>query len=268
MADRREHPHPLLLIDDDPTFSGFIAKGLERAGLPTTVASTGQSGLEALQTGRYPLVLLDLVLPDIDGLEVLRRVNTWRPTPSVILLSGHGSIRTAVEGIRLGALDFLEKPLSVLDLVDTVRSHLPAVTTEADGNQADTALHDLVRWLMVVVTADADTRTIGEWSQQAGASTPTIFARCAVAGIRAKSLLDLGRLLRIAQMPRPRPKDLVDALRTRDIRTVGSLLQRAGIAQSDLDGNEPATLLTNQQLVVDPRLLALLSSTLRQVHLP
>ncbi len=262
MADRREYPQPLLLIDDDAAFSGFIAKGLGRAGLPTTVARTGESGLAALQTGQYSLVLLDLVLPDIDGLEVLRRVRIQRELPSVILLSGLGNIRTAVEAIRLGALDFLEKPLNVQDLVDTVRSHLPVSVPTCGRIQADSALHDLAGWLMVVITAAADTRTIDEWAHQVGTSAPTIFARCAVGGLRAKAILDLGRLLRLALISPSTPSDIVLALRSRDLRTVDALLERAGVSASQLERRKLPQLLAAQQLVVDSRfndlLLALL----------
>lgn len=124
MIYHRECPQRLLLIDDDPTFSGFIAQGLERAGLSMSVAPTGQSGLDALQATRFSLVLLDLVLPDINGLDLLRRLRSSRHSPPVLLISGLGTIRSAVDAIRLGALDFIEKPLNIEDLVDVIRSHL------------------------------------------------------------------------------------------------------------------------------------------------
>lgn len=296
MADRRENPQPLLLIDDDPSFSGFIAKGLERAGLPIIVASTGQSGLEALQTGRYPLVLLDLVLPDIDGLEVLRRVKTWRPAPSVILLSGLGSIRTAVEAIRLGALDFLEKPLDVQDLVDTVRSHLPIAQADCDSEDsalldflekpinvldpedtvsssrrpqqtespAEGPIADLVRWTVAIAVASKDTRTLEQWARLVGASTQTIFQRCSRSGVRAKPLLDLGRILRISRLCSTGLESPFDHLSSLDARTVDALLGRAGLTSQALERFDAVRLLSCQELVRHPELIQRLQNGIRQ----
>lgn len=262
MIGHREVPQPLLLIDDDPTFTGFIATALSRAGLFTNVVSTGRAGLEALDRHSFSLVLLDLVLPDIDGLEILRRLNS-EPSivvPPVILISGLGTIRSAVEAIRLGARDFVEKPLVAAELVDTVRSYLPTAIDRVDTD--DSAVGDLVRWVMTVVLASTDTRTIDEWSVRAGASTATIFARCKRVDIGAKSLLDLGRLVRIAVMPRPRPKEVLDALRTRDVRTVGALLGRAEITRGDLDPGDPKALLGAQRLVENARFIEAFSHAL------
>lgn len=251
----------ILLIDDDPSFSDFIAAGLGKAGLPTTVATTGLSGIDALQRHRYSLVLLDLLLPDIDGLEVLRRMKDKAPLPPVIMLSGLGTVRSAVDAVRLGAVDFLEKPLQVSDLADTVRSNLAVAADLADT--ADSAIHDLVRWVMTVVVAETDTRTIDAWARRAGTSSPTIFARCAKAHLKAKALLDLGRLLRIARMPSPRPKHIVDSLDNKDLRTVGCLLGRARISGDDLQRADPARLLAIQRLVSSEQFTAIFRTALR-----
>jgi DNA-binding response OmpR family regulator len=261
MPDCSESTASILLIDDDPSFSDFIAIGLGKAGLPTTIATTGLSGLDALQRHRYSLVLLDLLLPDIDGLEVLRRMKANGPLPPVILLSGMGTIRFAVDALRLGAVDFLEKPLTVCDLADTVRSNLPVAADQAGTNNS--ALHDLVRWVMTVVVADTDTRTIDDWARRAGTSSPTIFARCTKAQLKAKALLDLGRLLRIARRPAPKPKYIADAFDSKDIRTVGSLLQRARISSDDFQRADPVRLLAMQRLVSSDQFKAILKSAMQ-----
>ena len=106
----------VLIIEDEATLARSIQTYLERAGFEARAAGDGESGLELFETFRPDLVLLDLRLPGIDGLEVLRRLVALDGSAKVILITAHGSIRVAVEAMRLGAYDYLSKPVVLSDL--------------------------------------------------------------------------------------------------------------------------------------------------------
>jgi two-component system response regulator HydG len=105
-----------LLIDDDPAIRQALAVELGHAGHEVTLAEDGQCGLEALVQGEFDAVLLDMRLPDRDGLDVLRDIARRAPDLAVVILTAHGDIPTAVESIRRGAFDYLSKPASLTEL--------------------------------------------------------------------------------------------------------------------------------------------------------
>src|SRR5947209_12618938 len=105
---------PTILIVDDETAIQQSLKGvLEDERYKTSVAGTGEVCLELLHKRAFDVVLLDIWLPGMDGLETLQRVRELENAPEVIIISGHGTIETAVRATKLGAFDFLEKPLSI-----------------------------------------------------------------------------------------------------------------------------------------------------------
>ncbi len=101
----------VLVIDDDPYVLQHLERLFSRSGHDVDVASTGAAGLEMLNDGRYDAVFLDLVLPDIDGLQLLRRLRARDSRTPVVLITGYASVQTAVEAMRQGAYDYLPKPL-------------------------------------------------------------------------------------------------------------------------------------------------------------
>jgi DNA-binding response OmpR family regulator len=111
----------VLVVDDEPTISDVVSRYLQRAGYRTHTAADGLAALEAVAAVRPDLVVLDLMMPGIDGLEVLRRV---RASPagrtSVILLTAKGAESDRVIGLRLGADDYVVKPFSPAELVARV----------------------------------------------------------------------------------------------------------------------------------------------------
>jgi DNA-binding NtrC family response regulator len=109
-------PATLLLVDDDAPFRGVLAGELERLGYRVEVASSGTEALRRAGALEPQVVLLDLRLPDIDGLEVLRRMRETSAASDVIMLTGHGSIDTAIESIRMGAFDYVAKPCPLDEL--------------------------------------------------------------------------------------------------------------------------------------------------------
>ncbi len=102
----------ILVVDDEPNILRTVKTALRVEGYDTDTASTGNAALERLQSRAYDLALLDVQLPEVNGLEVLRRVRAQGLDVPVIVMSGHGTIEMALQATRLGARDFLEKPLS------------------------------------------------------------------------------------------------------------------------------------------------------------
>jgi DNA-binding NtrC family response regulator len=106
----------LLLVDDDDAFRGVMAMELERAGFAVTGAASGAEALRAVAAAQPQIVLLDLNLPDMTGLDVLERLRAASPASEVIMLTGHGSIDTAIQAIRAGAFDYISKPCPLDEL--------------------------------------------------------------------------------------------------------------------------------------------------------
>src|SRR5207302_2049571 len=103
----------ILIVDDEATIQQSLKGVLEDESYKTSVAGTGEACLELLHRRGFDVVLLDIWLPGIDGLETLGKIREIDSAPEVIMISGHGNIETAVRATKLGAYDFLEKPLSI-----------------------------------------------------------------------------------------------------------------------------------------------------------
>jgi putative nucleotidyltransferase with HDIG domain len=111
----------ILVIDDDPQILDVCREGLDAGGYSVTTAATGSAAQAALSTTAFPLVLCDVLLPDTNGLELLDYMKSRFPDTFVIITTGHASVDLAKEAIRQGAFDFVSKPFSMGDLLDTVR---------------------------------------------------------------------------------------------------------------------------------------------------
>lgn len=111
-------PINILLVDDEKDFVEMLAMRLEEAGEKVTPAYDGKMCLEALETKPIDVVVLDIKMPGMDGILTLRKIKILHPLVEVILLTGHGSTETAIEGMKLGAFDYLLKPADFDDLKD------------------------------------------------------------------------------------------------------------------------------------------------------
>jgi DNA-binding response OmpR family regulator len=133
----------VLVVDDEPTIAEVVARYLERAGYRARVASDGLSAIEAAARQRPDLVVLDLMLPGLDGLEVMRRLRDQdRDRIAVILLTAKGEESDRVIGLRLGADDYVVKPFSPAELVARVDAVLRRVDTSV-AHEATIELPDL-----------------------------------------------------------------------------------------------------------------------------
>jgi DNA-binding response OmpR family regulator len=133
----------VLVVDDEPTIAEVVARYLDRAGYHTRVAADGLEALEAAAIQRPDLVVLDLMLPRVDGLEVMRRLREQdRERIAIILLTAKGEESDRVIGLRLGADDYVVKPFSPAELVARVDAVLRRVDT-SPNQEAPVELEDL-----------------------------------------------------------------------------------------------------------------------------
>jgi DNA-binding NtrC family response regulator len=121
-ADTAGQAIKVLFVDDEEDFVRTMAERLEMRDLGGDVALSGQQALEMLEDDIPDVMVLDLRMPGIDGMEVLRRVKTAYPQIEVIVMTGHGSDKDEEEARRLGAFDYLRKPVEIDDLMETVRN--------------------------------------------------------------------------------------------------------------------------------------------------
>ena len=105
--------HNVLIVDDETGIRDSLAGILTDEGYAASTVDSGEACLDLLRKTAFDVVLLDIWLPGIDGLEVLERIRELDNPPEVLMISGHGTIETAVRATKLGAYDFLEKPLSI-----------------------------------------------------------------------------------------------------------------------------------------------------------
>ncbi|MCW7753980.1 response regulator [Desulfobotulus sp. H1] len=121
----------ILLVDDEEEFIVTLAERLELRGYQSTIAEDGESALAKFDPDFFDVVVLDLMMPGIGGLDVLARLKEIRQDTPVILLTGHGSTREGMEGMRLGAFDYLMKPLHIEELVRKIDEAVPQDSSQA-----------------------------------------------------------------------------------------------------------------------------------------
>ncbi len=118
---------PLLLIEDEPRIADFVCAGLAQCGYAVQVCGDGHSGLDAARHGGHALIVLDLMLPGRDGLDVLRALRADGLATPVILLTARNALGDRVEGLNCGADDFLAKPFYVEELAARIQALLRRV---------------------------------------------------------------------------------------------------------------------------------------------
>lgn len=112
----------VLAVDDDQDFLDAFAERMEVKGLSVTKATSGIEALDKAEKQAYDAVILDIAMPQMDGLETLKRLRQINPDLQVILLTGQATIGKSVEAIKLGAMDFLEKPAEIDAVMERVKS--------------------------------------------------------------------------------------------------------------------------------------------------
>jgi DNA-binding response OmpR family regulator len=126
----------ILVVEDEPGIASFVVKGLTAAGHTATVASDGTTGLTAARSDAFDLVVLDLGLPGLDGMSLLRTLRAEHISTPVVILTAREGIDHLVSGLGAGADDFIAKPFRFDELLARVNARL-----RDDNGRADTALH-------------------------------------------------------------------------------------------------------------------------------
>lgn len=132
--------HSILIVDDEENIRQSLTSILEDEGFVVEAVESGGACLAAFERRPYSCVLLDIWLPDMDGLETLRRVKELAPDVAVVIISGHGTIQTAVQATKLGAFDFLEKPLSLERTLLTVKNAIEQKRLEREARELQARL--------------------------------------------------------------------------------------------------------------------------------
>ena len=137
----------ILVIEDEARILAFLARALEAEGYVVAAAPDGREGLRLALVGVWDLVVLDLLLPALDGLAVLRRLHAERPELPVVILSARSDLTTKLQGFDLGATDYLAKPFALDELLARVRAQLRRGAVADDGNllQIGVLVLDLAR---------------------------------------------------------------------------------------------------------------------------
>lgn len=110
----------VLLVDDEKEFVETLGERLETRGFKVSKAFSGDECLAGLGNEQADVVILDVLMPGKDGIETLREIKQMNPLIEVIMLTGHGTIETAIEGLKLGAYDYLMKPCETTDLITKI----------------------------------------------------------------------------------------------------------------------------------------------------
>lgn len=111
----------VLLVDDEEDFINSLSQRLEVRGLKVTGATRGEEAIELVDGQEFDAIVLDLSMPGMDGMETLKTIKANHPDAEIIILTGHGTIKTSIEAMKLGAEDFLEKPVDLKELLNKIQ---------------------------------------------------------------------------------------------------------------------------------------------------
>jgi DNA-binding NtrC family response regulator len=112
----------ILLIDDEEDFLTVMSDRMKARNMQVSTASSAKEGLAKVAAGAYDAVILDLMMPEMDGIETLKILKEKNPDLAVILLTGHATIKQGIEAMKLGALDLLEKPADINALTEKIHA--------------------------------------------------------------------------------------------------------------------------------------------------
>ncbi len=111
----------ILVVDDEDDFRETIVKRLKGRNLDTTGVASGEEALKVLEKEDFDVVVLDVRMPGMDGIEALKEIKKRKPLTEVIMLTGHASVESGIQGMQLGAFDYVMKPVPLDELLDKMR---------------------------------------------------------------------------------------------------------------------------------------------------
>lgn len=243
----------ILIVEDDPVTAETLGWILQSEGLETSWVRWGKGALDLVGTSRFNLLLVDLRLPDISGIDVVRCARAAGDSTKVIVLSGFVTVSSAVQAMKLGASDVLEKPYDADELLRVVNSVLgasddrghepfncsallrtigvPTARSASEGLPGSVA----ERWARLVLRAiDAyrDPKTLDDWARFVGVSRSALCECCRLVHVSPHDARDLTRFVRAIQRSGElwQPETTLDVS---DSRTLDKLLARAGLSSRE-----------------------------------
>ena len=135
--DKEEKIINVLLVDDEKGYVNVLANRLSKRSINATKAFSGTQAIQVLRKNDFDVMVLDLKMEDMGGIEVLKIVKKMAPELPVIFLTGHGSQEAAREGIALGAFDYLTKPCELMELIDKIRQAYQHLLDESKGSHIE-----------------------------------------------------------------------------------------------------------------------------------
>ncbi len=135
----------ILVIEDEAKIADLLKRGIENGGYAVELAGTGAAALDLLHTVAYDLIILDLMLPDMDGFELLRKIRNRRTTAPVLILSARDGVNDRVNGLEAGADDYLVKPFAFVELIARIRALLRRGSPTPERLQVGDLVLDCIR---------------------------------------------------------------------------------------------------------------------------
>jgi CheY-like chemotaxis protein len=247
----------VLVVDDDPGMRRLAASTLQELGISAAEAESAETAIVACRSCRFDLALIDLRLPGMSGLELVRTLRAEGRQIPFVLMSGWMTLPAAVEAMRLGAVDAVSLPF---DIESVVRSALPAPVAAPSwprvpiAERLTTPRSACERWAWLVLRAcdaEHDPKTVSEWAADVGVSYSGLTASCRLVHVRLHYTRDLARILRVLVRNAGRTRSAELQLNVNDHRTLKTLLRRAGLDSSADQTVSPAEFLRHQRFI-DP----------------
>ena len=250
----------VLLVDDDLGSREVVASAMKRLGFRLVAATSGSDAIALAATHDFNLLLIDLQLPDMSGMDVVRSARRNNPAASFIIVSASFTVASAVDAIRRGALDVVEKPFEIDDLVSRVslamrrvRKRVGAPLSSIGNRTRFTAPRSVAeRWATFVaqaLDAPGDLKTLRHWATFVGVSYSSLCETCRLLDIRPQAARDFSRMLK-ALIESERhgcpPEALLDVS---DRRTIATMFERAGLARGSSSRVSLDEFLRRQQFV-------------------
>ena len=110
----------VLLVDDEEQFLDALSQRLETRGIKVDSVTSGEDAVKKVEDQNFDAIIVDLAMPGIDGIETLKRIKEKRPDLEIIMLTGHATVKSGIEAMKLGAEDFLEKPVDLNELLEKI----------------------------------------------------------------------------------------------------------------------------------------------------
>lgn len=197
------------IVDDEESLRSSLAFLLDMAGFAVRTHATAQSFLDVAADIRNGCLVTDLRMPDIDGVELLRRLRAAGTMLPTIVVTGHGDVQMAVEAMKNGAIDFIEKPFSNETIIGSISRAVELATSQVDAEQARERVRDRLRSLsereMQVLKGVVDGQPNKLIAMELGISPRTveIYRAALMAKMQARSLAELVRMVMDVDVARP-----------------------------------------------------------------